>query len=254
LSKIAAITGGAQGIGRAAALAFAEHGYSVSIIDPHKEAGQEVIRMLHSRNAKALYFSGDVGDEASVAKWFRLTADELGEPDVLINNAGIGINGFMLDLPMESFDRVLRVNLRGTFLCSRYAALGMIPKRKGAIINIASTRALMSEANTEAYAASKGGILALTHAMAVSLGHYGIRVNAISPGWIETGPWQYSPNAVHPVHSERDRMQHPVGRVGTPEDIAEACLFLADERKSGFITGQNLVIDGGMTIKMIYEE
>lgn len=253
MSNVVAISGGAQGIGRATALMFAEKGYAVSVMDLHREAGFELVKMIRERKGQALFIPGDVANEADVEKWFNLTVDELGGVDVMINNAGIGIGGFMLDLPLEAFDRVLRVNLRGTFLCSRYAAQFMLPKRQGSIINIASTRALMSEPDTEAYAASKGGILALTHAMAVSLGHYGIRVNAISPGWIETGPWAYSPNAIRPEHTERDRLQHPVGRVGTPEDIAQACLFLADPDKSGFITGQNLVIDGGMTIRMIYE-
>lgn len=110
----------------------------------------------------------------------------------------------------------------------------------------------MSEPDTEAYSASKGGLLALTHSMAVSLGPYGIRVNAVSPGWIETCDWQLSSRATLPQHSERDKKQHPVGRVGTPDDIAEACLYLTGPQ-SGFITGQNLIIDGGMTIRMIYE-
>ncbi|MNC50176.1 2-(S)-hydroxypropyl-CoM dehydrogenase [compost metagenome] len=111
----------------------------------------------------------------------------------------------------------------------------------------------MSEAGTEAYSASKGGILALTHAMAVSLGGYGIRVNAVIPGWIETRDWQLGARSVTPFHSEQDRLQHPAGRVGTPEDIAAACLYLCGDG-AGFVTGQNLVVDGGMTIKMIYEE
>jgi NAD(P)-dependent dehydrogenase (short-subunit alcohol dehydrogenase family) len=148
---------------------------------------------------------------------------------------------------------VIGVNLRGTFLCSQAAARRMVARwRGGAIINIASTRAFMSEPGTEAYTASKGGIIALTHGMAISLGRHGIRVNAISPGWIETRDWQYSPRAKAPVHSERDRLQHPVGRVGRPEDIAQACLFLAEQ--ADFMTGQNLTLDGGMTVKMIYDE
>jgi NAD(P)-dependent dehydrogenase (short-subunit alcohol dehydrogenase family) len=109
----------------------------------------------------------------------------------------------------------------------------------------------MSEPGTEAYSASKGGIVSLTHAMAVSLGPHNIRVNCISPGWIETRDWQYSMRCEKPVHSERDRLQHPVGRVGRPEDIAEACLFLSNR---WFITARTDCHDGGMTVKMIYEE
>jgi NAD(P)-dependent dehydrogenase (short-subunit alcohol dehydrogenase family) len=117
---------------------------------------------------------------------------------------------------------------------------------------MASTRAFMSEAGTEAYSASKGGIVALTHAMAISLSGTGIRVNSISPGWIETRHMKRADRAGTPQHSEADRAQHPVGRVGDPTDIAEACVYLAEH--AGFVTGQNLIVDGGMTVKMIYEE
>jgi NAD(P)-dependent dehydrogenase (short-subunit alcohol dehydrogenase family) len=252
--KVVAITGGAQGIGRALAYAFAKRGYAVSIADPDKEAGFEVIREIRRFDGKAVYLAADVSREEDVERWMRVTALELGGIHTLINNAGIGRGGDPLELDVAEWDRVIGVNLRGTFLCSRAAGRLMKKQRGGSIVNIASTRALMSEPNTEAYAASKGGILALTHALAVSLGPHGVRVNAVSPGWIETRDWQYSARASEPIHSERDRLQHPVGRVGRPEDVAEACLFLASDESAGFLTGQNLVIDGGMTVKMIYEE
>ncbi|WP_243735353.1 SDR family NAD(P)-dependent oxidoreductase [Paenibacillus turpanensis] len=251
--KTAAITGGGQGIGRALAVGFASKGYRVSIADTDKEAGFETIKFIREAGGNAMFMRTDVADEQEVDKWLELTVSELGGLHVLVNNAGIGKGAPALELAAEDFDRVIAVNLRGTFLCSQRAARYMKRQGGGSIINMASTRALMSEADTEAYAASKGGIVALTHAMAVSLGPYGIRVNAISPGWIETGLWLKASKAYTPEHSERDRLQHPVGRVGRPEDILESCLYLADQR-SGFITGQNLVIDGGMTVKMIYEE
>ncbi|HZG58236.1 glucose 1-dehydrogenase [Paenibacillus sp.] len=251
---VVAVTGGAQGIGRALAYAYASRGYAVSIADPDKEAGFEVIREIRRLNGKAIYLAADVSREEDVERWLRVTAEEFGGVHALINNAGIGRGGDPTELDIADWDRVIGVNLRGTFLCSRAAARIMKRQRRGAIVNIASTRALMSEPHTEAYAASKGGILALTHALAVSLGPHGIRVNAVSPGWIETRDWQYSARASEPSHSERDRLQHPVGRVGRPEDIAEACLFLTSDAASGFLTGQNLVVDGGMTVKMIYEE
>ncbi|WNQ09703.1 glucose 1-dehydrogenase [Paenibacillus aurantius] len=253
MQKTALITGGGQGIGRALALRFAQDGYAVSLVDRDKEAGLEVIRHIRQYGGNAMFMCIDVADEEAVGRWMQLTHEDMGRVDVLINNAGIMANGSMLELPVSEFDRVIAVNLRGTFVCSQQAARIMKSLGKGSIINIASTRALMSEPDTEAYSASKGGILSLTHAMAVSLGGYGIRVNAISPGWIETADWQYSPRAKKPEHSERDMLQHPVGRVGVPYDIADACLFLASDQ-TGFITGQNLVIDGGMTVKMIYEE
>ncbi len=249
--KVIAVTGGAQGIGRAVAFHFARAGYAVSVADLDGEAGLETIRKLRELGANAIFVRTDVSQPIEVDNWMRLTAQDLDAPDVLVNDAGIARNAPFLQLPSEDFDRVIGVNLRGTFLCSQAAARRMIERgRAGAIVNIASTRAFMSEPGTEAYTASKGGIVALTHAMAVSLGPHGVRVNCISPGWIETRDWQFSARAQVPVHSERDRLQHPVGRVGKPEDIAEACFFLSES--AGFMTGQNVTIDGGMTIRMIY--
>jgi NAD(P)-dependent dehydrogenase (short-subunit alcohol dehydrogenase family) len=251
--KVAAISGGAQGIGRGVAIHFARAGYGVSIADTDREAGLEAAALLRDCGARALFVTADVSRADEVDEWIEATVQELGCPDLLVNNAGIGCRKPFLELTEEDFDRVLAVNLRGTFLCSRSVARRMAERGSGgAIVTIASTRAFMSEQGTEAYTASKGGIVSLTHAMAVSLGPYGIRVNCISPGWIETRDRQFSARCEKPVHSERDRLQHPVGRVGRPEDIADACRFLAES--AGFVTGQNLVVDGGMTVRMIYEE
>ena len=252
-SKMIAITGGAQGIGRGIALHFAARGYDVSIADPARDAGEEVLGLVERAGTRGLYVPADVSRPDDVEDWLGRTFETLGCPDVLVNNAGIACNGPFLGLAVADFDRVIGVNLRGTLLCAQAVARRMVDEaRPGCIINIASTRALMSEAGTEAYTASKGGIVSLTHGMAVSLGAHGIRVNCISPGWIEVGDWQYSARSRTPQHSARDREQHPAGRVGTPEDIARACRFIVED--AGFMTGQNLVIDGGMTIKMIYEE
>lgn len=251
--KVLAVTGGAQGIGRAVALHFAQAGYAVSIADPGEEAGLESLDKLRALGGKSMFVRTDVSQAEEVERWIGQTNRDLGCPDVLVNNAGISRNAPFLELPPEDFDRVIAVNLRGTFLCSQAAARRMVERGcGGAIVNVASTRAFMSEPGTEAYTASKGGIISLTHAMAISLGAYGIRVNCVSPGWIETRDWQYSARAQKPVHSGRERLQHPVGRVGKPEDIAQACLFLSES--AGFITGQNLTIDGGMTVKMIYAD
>lgn len=248
MRKIAVITGGGQGIGRAIALSFAQEGYGISIADIDQDRGLETLELLRPFTADALFMQVDVSRTEEVEQWLEHTSQALGSIDVLVNNAGIMHNTDVLELRSDQFMRVISVNLGGTFHCSQAAARIMkAQERGGAIINISSTRAVMSEPNTEAYSASKGGISALTHAMAISLGGYGIRVNAISPGWIEVrDDGSYS-------HSEVDRNQHPVGRVGRPADIAEACLYLASE-KAGFLTGQNLTIDGGMSVKMIYEE
>jgi NAD(P)-dependent dehydrogenase (short-subunit alcohol dehydrogenase family) len=251
--RILAVTGGGQGIGRATSLLFANAGYAVSIADVNAAAGREVARRIDASGGTALFVRTDVGVPAQIDRWVAQTVRTLGCPDVLVNNAGIGRCAPMLALKTRDFDRVIAVNLRGTFLCSQKFARHMARRRNGgAIVNIASTRAFMSEAGTEAYTAAKGGIVALTHGMAISLGPLGIRVNCVSPGWIETRDWQYSARATTPKHSRRDRLQHPVGRVGRPEDIAEACLYLAEQ--AGFVTGQNLTVDGGMTVKMIYED
>jgi len=251
--KVIAITGGGQGIGRAIAYHFAEQGYAVSITDADGEAGRETLAGIGMRKAMGLFARGDVGKPADVKAWMARTVKELGVPDVLINNAGIMIRKDVLKLTPAEFQKVISTNLGGAFLCSQAAAKAMAKRGQGgAIINIASTRAFMSEPNTEGYTASKGGIVALTHGLAISLAPYRIRVNAISPGWIETGDWKKSSQAAKPRHSKQDREQHPVGRVGKPVDIAKACQFLAES--ADFMTGQNITIDGGMTVKMIYAE
>jgi NAD(P)-dependent dehydrogenase (short-subunit alcohol dehydrogenase family) len=242
--KVLAVTGGAQGIGRAIAEHFAGRGYAVSLADTNAAQCRATLRALRRRGARVEFLKADISRESEVRAWLRATVRTLGCPSVLVNNAGIRASAPFLTLSPKAFDTVLATNLRGPFLCTQEAARLMVKHGvKGSIVNIASTRALMSEPGTEAYSASKGGLVALTHATAMSLGPRGIRVNCISPGWIETRGAR---------HSRRDREQHPVGRVGEPDDIARACLFLAED--AGFMTGQNVVIDGGMTVKMIYAD
>jgi len=248
---VIAITGGGAGIGRGIAWHFARAGHAVSITDCDRQAGRESLEVMREAGVKAIFVPGDVSRPADVNRWLDETKAKLGCPDVLINNAGTEIRKDVLALSVAEFDHVIATNLRGTFICSQGAAKMMVKSRKrGVIINIASTRAFMSEAGTEGYTASKGGIIALTHGMAVSLARHHIRVNCISPGWIETADWQKASKANTPHHSKADREQHPAGRVGVPEDVAKACRFIAED--AGFMTGQNLILDGGMTIKMIY--
>lgn len=249
--SVLAITGGGQGIGRGIALHFAKAGYAVSIADAVRDGGEEAARLVEAAGARALYVEADVAEAVDVARWMARTVATLGPPTVLVNNAGISANKPLLELDPADFDRVQAVNVRGTLVCTQHAARAMIAAGiAGAVVSIASTRATMSEPGTEAYSASKGAIVALTHAMAISLAPHRIRVNAVSPGWIEKRDWQFSGRATVPEHSDTDRAQHPVGRVGTPDDIAKACLFLAEG--ADFVTGQTLVVDGGMTVKMIY--
>lgn len=246
------ITGGAQGIGKGIAKYLLEHGNQVIIADVDEEAGQETVNDYHAMGS--IYFVRmNVVDEASVQQAVAKTIEHYGRLDALVNNAGIAnpANAPVENLTIDAWNKVIATNLTGYFLCTKYA-VPHLRQTRGAIVNIASTRALQSEAHTEAYAASKGGVAALTHALAISLGPE-IRVNCISPGWIEVRDWKKQAMRQTPEHSRLDREQHPVGRVGVPNDIAAmVALLISDE--AGFITGQNIVIDGGMTKKMIYAE
>ncbi|MFA0960637.1 glucose 1-dehydrogenase [Roseivirga sp. BDSF3-8] len=249
-NKTIIVTGGGQGIGRGLVQAFARAGGNVIIAEADEEAGRDCERLVKEENGEAFFIKTDVGSEGSVQEMLEMTRARYGAIDVLINNAGLSEFKPLEEIEVAEFDRVLAVNLRGAFMCSKYAAPDL-KERKGVILNMCSTRHLMSEPGSEAYAASKGGIASLTHALAISLQHK-VRVNAISPGWIEVRDWQKPSEKEEVNHREVDKEQHPVGRVGEPEDIAKAALYLCDNEASGFVTGQNFVIDGGMTVKMIY--
>lgn len=254
-SKTIAITGGGAGIGRGIALHFHGLGWRVAALDKDAEALAELAELLPEE--VCLTLECDVGEEAQVRRAFgKLDAWLDGAPlACLVNNAGIAdpYCGPLEKLELAEWQRWIDASLTAAFLCTR-EALSLL--RRGAttaggpsVVNVSSTRALMSEPETYAYAAAKGGLDALTHAMAVGLGPE-VRVNAILPGWIETGPWQKAADRSAPEHSKAARAQHPAGRVGRAEDIAAAVEWLAG---AGFVTGQRIVVDGGMTVKMIYE-
>jgi NAD(P)-dependent dehydrogenase (short-subunit alcohol dehydrogenase family) len=243
------ITGAGQGIGRATAQYLVERQYRVALLEKDREAGKEALAEIE-RSGEAIYIHTDVSSESSVRNAVEKVLRKWGSIHGLVNNAGFGITKPIEQLSLQEWEQVIGTNLTGAFLCSKYCA-PHLRKNKGDIVNISSTRRLMSEANTEAYAASKGGIFALTHALSISLGP-DIRVNSISPGWIDVTPWQKESKRRPAELSASDHEQHPVGRVGIPQDIAAMVEFLLSE-KSGFITGQDFVIDGGMTRKMIYE-
>ena len=181
---------------------------------------------------------------ACSAACVRALLEHYGRLDAVVSNAGLMIRKPFRQLKLSEWYRVIDTNLTAALLLAQ-AAERPLRASNGSIVTIASTRATMSEPNTEAYSASKGGLLALTHALAVSMGPK-VRVNCVSPGWIETG--EYS------KLKRRDHAQHPAGRVGKPQDVAEIVAFLLDRERSGFVTGANFVVDGGMTRKMIYVE
>lgn len=247
------VTGGAQGIGLGIAQRFAQAGANVIITDNDEQAGAEAVERLQAQHLNAWFILCDVSQEEQVKHLMQQLQNKYGHLDALVNNAGIAdpFMGKLQEMEVNAFDKVLSVNLRGPLLCAKYGLPLLQKAEHPAILNISSTRAFMSEPNTFAYSASKGGLEALTHSLAVSLTQERVRVNAIAPGWIEVGEWEKKEKQYQPHHSEEDKAQHPVGRVGMPQDIAEAALFLCSE-KAGFITGQSLTIDGGMTVKMIY--
>ena len=220
--KTAVITGGAQGIGRAVADAFLREGASVYIID--KQPGE--------------WFVGDVADKGTLERFAESVIARSGRVDYLVNNALPLMKGID-DCSWEEFSYALAVGVTAPFYLTKLLMPYFSPG--ASVVNIASSRDRMSQPQTESYTAAKGGIAALTHAMAVSLAGKA-RVNSISPGWIDTTGSEIT---------GADALQQPAGRVGKPEDIAETVLFLCSE-KAGFITGENICIDGGMTKLMIY--
>jgi NAD(P)-dependent dehydrogenase (short-subunit alcohol dehydrogenase family) len=237
---VAIVTGAANGIGRAVARHLVETGWSVVALDLPK---QGLSRAL-PRGRHSLALEGDIADEMTATRAVTAALETFGCLDAVVSNAGIMIRKPIRRLTLTEWHRVIDVNLTATFLLAR-AAEKPLRNAKGAIVTIGSTRARMSEPDTESYSASKGGIAALTHALAISLGP-DVRVNCVSPGWIQTTDYASL--------KRRDHAQHPAGRVGKVEDIAEMVAFLLDGQRSGFVTGANVVVDGGMTRKMIYED
>lgn len=236
------ITGGANGIGKAIVQAFSAENHQVAFCDIDVVEGEKLAEETNS-----LFIKTDAGDKSALESAVGQLLEDWGDLDVIVNNVGIGNFKPITELTVEEFDEVLNINLRSVFITSRLLTIHRKNQETknpyGRIINLCSTRYLMSESGTEAYSASKGGVYSLTHSLAMSLSSYNITVNSISPGWIE--------NYNYDSLTENDHLQHPSGRVGKPEDIARMVLFLCEE-KNDFINGENIVIDGGMTKKMIY--
>jgi len=244
--KVCVVTGGALGIGRCITREFAKAGAKIAFIDINKQAGEENCNYIESNGGECLFFHGDIAQEATLRSFVDEVVKRYGKIDYLINNACISKKGILTPCSYEDFNYVLRIGVSAPYMLTQLFLPYFNPG--ASIVNISSTRAMMSQANTESYTAAKGGILALTHALAVSLAGK-VRVNSISPGWIDTGKY-YDENYV-PKHTEADKKQHPSGRIGKPEDIARVAMFLCHEDNS-FITGENITVDGGMTKLMIY--
>lgn len=243
----ALVTAGAQGIGKAITVRLLAAGMQVLALDADAEACSDLQEQIGLNRLQVR--CGDVADEP-VLKAAVAQADACGKGlKAIVSNAGIGKSMRVTELGLADWNRVLAVNLTAAFLLAKHGAAAL-KRNYGAMVTIASSRAVQSEANTEAYSASKGGLVALTHALAISLGPE-VRVNCVSPGWIATDAWKKSSQRRQPQLRAIDDQQHPVGHVGRPEDVAAMVSFLLSA-EAGFITGAHFLVDGGMTRKMIY--
>jgi len=243
--KVAIITGARRGMGKAHALKLAEAGVKVVVSDISEEDCQKVIDEIKSKGGEGLAIKCDVSRKEEVEEMVRKTIEQFGKIDILVNNAGVAQFKPFLELTEKDWDRTLNINLKGYFLCAQAVAKEMIKQKSGVIINIASIAMGQVGIGFPAlshYCASKGGIVGLTEAMALELAPYGIRVNAISPGAIETP--MIDPLKADPKSIELTLSRIPMHRFGKPEEVSNLVLFLASD-ESSYMTGSNIVIDGG---------
>jgi NAD(P)-dependent dehydrogenase (short-subunit alcohol dehydrogenase family) len=244
--KTALITGAASGIGLACALRFGREGAHVAAIDITEPSAEVRAELTAAPSEGAFFWDVDVRDEAAVQKAVDTTAERFGRIDVLVNVAGVGGAGSVDALETGEWDRVLDVNLKGTFLVCKYVLRHMVAQQSGSVINMASVEGIAGLQGQPAYNASKGGVVMLTKNMAVDYGHLGIRVNCICPGLIETPLTAVLDMAELRHMKDAFIKQHMLGRAGQPEEVAAPALFLASDDAS-FITGHALVVDGGYT-------
>ncbi len=239
--KVVIVTGGARGIGREIALAFASYGAKVAICDLNEEALKESAQDIEKSGGESLFVIANVVDDKDVQSVIDKVVDKWGRVDILVNNAGITRDSLLLRMKEEDWDAVLAVNLKGIFLMTRSVAKVMVKQRSGKIINIASVVGVMGNVGQANYSASKGGVIAFTKTVAKELASRGINVNAVAPGFIKTKMTEVLSEEV----KKRLMDNIPLRRLGEPRDVANACLFLASSL-ADYITGQTILVDGGM--------
>ena len=252
-NKVALVTGAGTGIGRATVMLFAQEGARVVAQDVNADTAQETVQLIKQAGGEAVSMGGDVTSSAEAETLVKKAVDTYGRLDVLFNNAGIWRGGTILDISEDDWDRTMSVNVKGIYLVSRYAVQQMMRQESGSIINAASVAALRGSPMSAAYHASEGAVLLLTKCMAVDFGRYGIRVNCICPGIIDT---QMADQLLtYRSLGDDDRKQalletyearHPVGRFGQPGEVAKVVLFLASD-ESSFVTGAAWSVDGGLS-------
>lgn len=246
--KVVAITGGAMGIGEATVIAFASLGASVVIVDIDLDNAQKVASKISSDNGKVLISRTDISDEKQVEDMVNRVVSEWGQLDILVNNAGIYHQGDILGTSLDTWYKIMNVNLTGAFLCSKYAAAAMAHTGRGVIINIASEAGLVGIKGQVAYNVSKGGMIQLTRSCAVDLAEFGIRVNCVCPGTTETPLVREAVNRAPDPKAAKRALEEvrPLNRLGKPEEIATAILYMASD-EIGYATGAILSVDGGST-------
>jgi NAD(P)-dependent dehydrogenase (short-subunit alcohol dehydrogenase family) len=243
-TQVAVITGGAQGIGRRTAELLAERGFALALID--LRMSEETVRTIEEHGGDAMGFAGNIADEAVVEQFANEVFSRFGHADVLVNNAGISMISPAEETSAQDYRRVLEVNLVAPFLLAKAFGAKMLEAGHGSIVNVASVAGLLGIADRAAYNASKHGLIGLTRTLAAEWGGRGVRVNAVCPGWVKTE--MDAADQARGTYSDADiTARVPMGRFATPDNVARAIAFLADERESGFINGHALAVDGGWT-------
>lgn len=240
--KVALVTGAASGIGKATALAFAQEGAKVVVADRRVAEGEETVRQIQEVGVDALFVQTDVSNAVEVEALVNKTVDTYGHLDCALNNAGIAAPSSLTELSEEDWNRLVEVNLKGTWLCLKYEIPAMLKQGSGAIVNVASIAGVIGLKGYAAYGATKGGVIALTRGAAIEYAKFGIRINVVSPGPTETKALTKLPAD----QLAQIAAWQPVGRNGKPEEIADALLWLCSNAAS-FMTGHNLIVDGGHT-------